>query len=72
MYQGATMAKPTTVVIDPDLLARAKTALGVETTRAAVDKALRDAIWRQEQLEAIEDFATIDLEPNPVKVDIEP
>lgn len=66
------MAKPTTVVIDPDLLAHAKEVLGVETTRAAVDKALREAIWHQEQVDAIKDFAQIDLEPNPVKVHIEP
>lgn len=66
------MAKPTTVVIDPDLLERAKAVLGVDTTRAAVDKALRDAVWRQEQLDAIADIAAMDLDPDPVKVHVEP
>ena len=66
------MTKPTTVVIDPDLLARAKKVLGVDTTRAAVDKALRDAVWRKEQLDAIADIASMDLDPNPTKIHVEP
>lgn len=66
------MTKPTTVVIDPELLARAKEVLGVDTTRAAIDKALRDAVWRQEQIDAVEDIASMDLDPNPVKVHVEP
>ncbi|HVF14723.1 MAG TPA: type II toxin-antitoxin system VapB family antitoxin [Acidimicrobiales bacterium] len=38
------MAKRTTIEIDEELLARAKKALGRETTRATVDEALRRAV----------------------------
>jgi Arc/MetJ family transcription regulator len=36
----------TTIEIDDDLLARAKRALGLETTRATVEEALRQAAQR--------------------------
>lgn len=66
------MAKPTTVVIDADLLAEAKQVLGVQTTRDAIDKALRDAVWRSRQHDAVERIAQLDLDPNPVKDHVEP
>ncbi|MBA2323799.1 MAG: type II toxin-antitoxin system VapB family antitoxin [Actinomycetota bacterium] len=38
----------TTIEIDEDLLARAKRALGLDTTRATVEEALRQATQRAE------------------------
>lgn len=38
----------TTIEIDEDLLARAKSALGLETTRATVEEALRQSAERAE------------------------
>lgn len=43
------MVKRTTVEIDEQLLARAKQALGVETTRATVEEALRRAAQSAEE-----------------------
>ena len=40
--------KRTTIEIDEDLLARAKQALGLETARATVEEALRQATQRAE------------------------
>ncbi|PZS16959.1 MAG: antitoxin VapB [Acidimicrobiales bacterium] len=43
------MVRRTTIEIDEELLARAKKALGVTTTRAAVEEALRHAAQAAEQ-----------------------
>lgn len=40
--------KRTTIEIDEDLLARAKAALGMETTRATIEEALRQSAERAE------------------------
>jgi len=46
------MAKRTTIEIDENLLARAKRALGLRTTRATVEEALRRAAAQGEDQEA--------------------
>lgn len=46
------MIKRTTIEIDQDLLARAKRALGCETTRATVEEALRRATEHAEDQQA--------------------
>lgn len=43
------MTKRTTVVIDEDLLARAKRALGAKTARATVEESLRRAVQSVER-----------------------
>lgn len=43
------MARRTTIEIDEDLLARAKRALGLSTTRATVEEALRRAAEAAEE-----------------------
>jgi len=58
----------TSVDIDPDTLREAKAALGVTTTREAVDLALRDVVRRHRQLDAVEIMASLDLEANPARV----
>ena len=59
----------TSVDIDPDTLREAKAALGVTTTREAVDIALRDVVRRRRQLDAVETIASLDLEPSPARVE---
>lgn len=66
------MTRRTTVAVDAALLARAKQVLGVKTNRAAAEMVLRAVVERQEQLDAIADIASIDLDPAPVKVHVEP
>jgi Arc/MetJ family transcription regulator len=46
------MAKRTTIELDEELLARAKRALGLSTTRATVEEALRQAAEHAETTEA--------------------
>jgi len=59
----------TSVDIDPDTLREAKAALGVTTTREAVDLALRDVVRRRRQLDAVATIASLDLEPSPARVE---
>ena len=58
----------TSVDIDAQLLQEAKDALGVRTTKDAVDVALRDAVARRRQLAAIDAIAGLDLDPNPRRI----
>jgi Arc/MetJ family transcription regulator len=58
----------TSVDIDAQLLQEAKDALGVRTTKDAVDVALRDAVARRRQLAAIDVIAGLDLDPNPRRI----
>jgi Arc/MetJ family transcription regulator len=46
------MAKRTTIELDEELLARAKRALGLDTTRATVEEALRQVAEQAETNEA--------------------
>lgn len=59
----------TSIDIDPELLREAKRIYGVATNREVVDLALRDVVRRRRQLEAIDYFASLDLEVNPSKVE---
>lgn len=59
----------TSVDIDADTLRQAKAALGVTTTREAVDLALREVVRRRHQLDAVEIIASLDLEPVPARVE---
>lgn len=54
----------TSVDVDVETLRLAKAALGVSTTRDAINLALSDVVRRQRQLEAIELLATLDLDPD--------
>lgn len=63
MYPGAVPV--TTVDIDKDLLEEAKLLLGLDTTRATIDQALREAVQRRRQLEAGRRIAALDLDPDP-------
>jgi Arc/MetJ family transcription regulator len=66
------MTKRTTIELDEELLARAKRALGIGTTRATVEEALRRAA---EQAEGEHDRRAADqlryLEQLPARVDLE-
>ena len=57
----------TSVDIDEGLLAEAKAALGVVTTRAAVDQALRETVMRRRQGAALDRLTALDLEVEPTK-----
>jgi Arc/MetJ family transcription regulator len=52
----------TSVDIDSDVLQSAKRAFGVKTNREAIDLALRDAVMRRRQLDAIDAIATMTFE----------
>ncbi len=59
----------TSVDIDKQVLDEAKRAYGVRTNREAIDLALRDAVMRRHQLEAIDELAglPIDVDPQPIR-----
>jgi len=64
-YIGGTMPV-TSVHVDEEVLRAAKLAFGVRTNREAIDLALRDAVMRQKQLEAIAFVAGMDFsDPEP-------
>lgn len=58
----------TTVDIDRALLEEAKTALGADTVRLAVDQALREVVMRRRQAAALDGLAALDLDLEPKKV----
>ena len=58
----------TSVDIDKDLLTEAKQRLGTETTKATIDQALREAVQRRRQLQAVHRLAAMDLDAEPRKV----
>ena len=49
----------TSVNIDKQILDEAKAAFGVHTTKEAIDLALRDAVMRRRQLDAVDALAAI-------------
>lgn len=59
----------TSVDIDKQVLDEAKRAYGVRTNREAIDLALRDAVLRRQQLEAIDVLAglPVDVDPQPIR-----
>ncbi|NQX26512.1 type II toxin-antitoxin system VapB family antitoxin [Microbacteriaceae bacterium VKM Ac-2854] len=59
----------TSIDIDPELLMLAKEMYGVRTNREAIDRALRDVVQRRRQLEAIEYFTSLDLDPDPQRIE---
>ncbi len=52
----------TNVEIDTEVLRAAKRAFGVRTNREAIDLALRDAVMRQRQHDAIDSLSRLDLD----------
>ncbi len=59
----------TTVDIDRELLAEAKEVLGTTTTKATLDRALREVLGRRRQREAVLGILDLDLDPHPQKID---
>lgn len=61
----------TSVDIDKQVLDEAKEVFGVKTNKEAIDLALRDAVLRRHQLDAIDALATlpVDLDPQPIHHD---
>jgi len=55
----------TSVDVDADLLAEAKTILDVRTTREAVNRALGDVVRRRRQLDALALLSTIAVDEDP-------
>lgn len=53
----------TSVDVDAELLSAAKLAFGVRTNREAINLALREAVMRQRQRDAIAGIASIELFP---------
>lgn len=58
----------TTVDVDQIVLRQAKEAYGVRTNREAVDLALRDAVMRKRQLEAVEAIASMQFDEHPERL----
>lgn len=58
----------TSVDIDKQVLDEAKQVFGVRTNKEAIDLALRDAVMRRHQLDAIDALAAlkVDRDPQPV------
>jgi Arc/MetJ family transcription regulator len=57
----------TTVDIDKALLGEAKAVLGASTVRETIDRALREAVMRHRQTQALDALAALDLDTAPVK-----
>ena len=55
----------TAVDVDESVLAQAKAADGVRTNKEAIDLALRDAVMRTAQLEAIDAIAGMQFDAHP-------
>ncbi|MFK0571133.1 type II toxin-antitoxin system VapB family antitoxin [Endozoicomonas sp.] len=55
---------PTNLAIDDDLIAQVQALGGYKTKRAAVNEALAEFIRHRKQLELLDDFGTIDYEPD--------
>ena len=58
----------TSVNVDAEILRQAKQAYGVRTNREAINLALRDIVMRQQQLEAIEAIASMNLDEGAEKI----
>lgn len=58
----------TSVDIDKQVLDEAKQVFGVRTNKEAIDLALRDAVLRRQQLDAIDALAALplDVDPQPI------
>ncbi len=58
----------TSVDIDKKILDQAKQVFGVRTNKEAIDLALRDAVLRRQQLDAIDALAAlpVDADPQPI------
>lgn len=58
----------TSVDIDKHVLDEAKQVFGVRTNKEAIDLALRDAVLRRQQLDAIDALAALplDVDPQPI------
>ncbi len=59
----------TSVDIDSDVLQSAKRAFGVKTNREAIDLALREAVLRRRQLDAIDAIAAMTFEIDALRAD---
>lgn len=58
----------TSVDIDKKVLDEAKQVFGVRTNREAIDLALRDAVLRRQQLDAIDTLAALPVDDHPQRV----
>lgn len=59
----------TSVDVDKQVLDEAKQVFGVRTNKEAIDLALRDAVMRRHQLDAVAALAAlpVDADPQPVR-----
>jgi Arc/MetJ family transcription regulator len=59
----------TSVDVDAAMLRQAKVDYGVRTNREAINLALREAVQRHRQLDAIDSIAAMTIEPDARKVE---